>query len=231
MKVAILGCASSARMAPFYDDEWEIWGTGITGTKIPRWSRWFQLHDMDRLARGYNALEQESLTELVQWLVGFEGPVYMHQASEGIPGSVVYPFEDMLAKYGRNFRATAAWMLALAIHEMTTEHADEDNEIGIYGVDMGAVGEYTEQRPSVKFFEGWARGAGIKVTLTASSSLARCNFLYGYEDAKEAAFNEYEDVVEKRRADAEQRRINADAESRELAAVAHTLKLIREDRI
>ena len=224
MKVAILGCAPSARMAPFYDDTWEIWGTGTTGARYPRWDRWFQIHDMDKLVRGYRSLTPDQITEMMDWLKGFRGPVYMQQEGPGIPGSVVYPFEEMVAKFGRNFRATASWMLALAIHEGATE-------IGIYGVDMAAEGEYQEQRPSVRFFEGWARGAGIKVYVTESSSLAKCRFLYGLEDEAEAAFQEYEDICTVRYQKAENAKAAADAEAQELRGALSVLKLMREDRL
>jgi len=224
MKVAILGCAPSARMAPFYDDEWEIWGTGISGAKYPRWSRWFQLHDVERLLRGYGALPAETSADLMEWLVGFDGPVYMHNKAPGIPGSEAFDFDYYVDKFGRNFRATASWMMAKAIDEGATD-------IGIYGVDMAAEGEYQEQRPSVKFFEGWARGAGINVTVAPSSSLSRCNFLYGKDDLAEAAFTEYEDTLKRQQKIVEQQRLDGDAAARELTGALKTMQLFREDRI
>ena len=230
MKVAILGCAPSARMAPFYDDSFQIWGTGTTGQRYPRFDRWFQIHDMDKLTRGYRKLTTEQMTELMDWHSKFKGPVYMQKVAPGIPGSVVYPFDEMIEKFGRNFRATASWMLALAITEILAS-GDEEKEIGIYGVDMASEGEYQEQRPSVRFFEGWARGAGIKVTVTASSSLSKCRFLYGLEDEAEAALQEYEDICSVRHQKAAQAQAAAEREASELSGALSVLKLIREDRL
>lgn len=221
MKVAILGCAPSSRMAPFHDESWEIWGTGINGSGHPRWTRWFQIHDIEQLAQ---AKPPEVMADIAGWLSGFKGPVYMQQEAPGVPGCTIYPFEEMIEKFGRNMTSTACWMLALAI-------AEGAEEIAIYGVDMGSEGEYAEQRPGVRFFEGWARGAGIKVTVTASSSLSRCNFLYGLEDKKYGAFAAHKERIEKAKWQAEATKIRAEREEYELKGALSMMKMMIEDRI
>lgn len=176
-KVAVLGFTQSYRLAPFNDPEWEIWGLNELYMFIPRWDRWFEIH-----RREIYEADKKRVSDHVERLKAMTCPIYMQQHWEDIPGSVVYPLEDMIARFGNYFTNTISYMVALAIMEGF-------EEIGVYGVDMAHDTEYGTQRPSCEYIIGWAMGAGIKVTIPYESDLLKANFLYGYQEAEEQAFH------------------------------------------
>ena len=48
LKVAIVGKApASQQLAPYGDESWEIWSLSDAPKEIPRWSRHFELHDIE----------------------------------------------------------------------------------------------------------------------------------------------------------------------------------------
>lgn len=123
-KVAILGFTQSFQKAPFGDPSWEIWGLNELYMFVPRWDRWFELH-----SRAVYEADKTRVSDHVQKLMGMTCPVYMHQRWDDIPGSVPYPLDAIIQRFGNYFTNTISYMLALAIMEGFTE-------IGVYGVDM-----------------------------------------------------------------------------------------------
>lgn len=187
MKIAILGSApSSLSLAPFDDPSWTIWGCSPgAAANIRRADAFFELHRWG----------QEWLTqEYRQWLGSFNAPVYMIEKVAEVPNSVVYPKDDMVNEFGPYFfTSTPAWMLALAI-KMQPE------EIGIWGIDMAAAGEYSEQKPGCIHFIQIAKDRGIKITVPQESDLLRPPPLYGFSEAdpKMIKFLERKAELEKR---------------------------------
>jgi len=224
--VAILGTAPTVDRAPFADQGVEIWGCGISGFALPRCDVWFQLHDMDRLLRpGISSVAPPPhAKEMTDWLKGFRGTVFMHKEYPNIPGSEAFPFQPLVNEFGREFRCTAGWMFARAI-------SLGYGTIGLYGVEMNATDEYAEQRPSMKFFEGWARAKGINVIIPEASSMSRCNFLYGMEDAKFSAFTEYKNMWKRRedeiRAAIEEKKL----ELARMQGVGEAMRMFEQDRM
>ena len=169
-KIAIVGYAPSSRMlAPYNDESWDIWGVNELYMVAPRVDVLFELHHREWLT------QKERNPDHLKWLKEAKVPVMMLEHYADIPHSVPYPKDDIMRRFGGYFTNSISWMLALAIFAQPAE-------IGLWGVDMATTEEYQGQRPSVEFFVGWAKGAGIKVTVPPQCDLLKAAWLYGYQD-------------------------------------------------
>lgn len=171
--VYIVGFAPSWPQTPWNDPNAQRWGMNSLHTVAGDrpWDVWFQLHDIDKH-------HPHDKAEHIAWLVQSGLPVYMwkeHVAKYGLPNAVPYPREEITKYFGQYFTNTVSWMIALAIYQRF-------KKIGVYGVNMAQDAEYIHQRPSVEFFLGWARGAGIELEIPSASDLLKAPFLYGYQD-------------------------------------------------
>ena len=167
-KVAIVGFAPTTRhQAPFFDNEFEIWGLNELYMCIPRFDRWFEMHSRQEYE---NSLRNK---QHLEWLQCCGKPIYMQKEYADIPMSVKFPKDPMVREYGYCFRSTICYMLALAIHE-------HFSEIHLYGVDSLNKVEYYDERPSIEYLLGIAKGKGIEVVIPSDSSFLRSS-LYGYD--------------------------------------------------
>lgn len=177
--VYIVGFAPTWVDTPWNQPGAHYWGMNslhrVAGDK--NWSAWFQLHDIDQA-------HPQDRDEHIAWLAAQPFPIYMWEEflpkyKALIPNAVPYPRQAIMQHFGDYFTNTVAWMTALAIYA-------QFKKIAIYGVDMAqSVGnqpEYQQQRPSVEFFLGWAKGAGVEVEIPKTSDLLKTPFLYGLED-------------------------------------------------
>jgi len=172
-KIAIVGKApSSLGLAPYNDESWQIWTLSdlVLCKQSPRFDVQFELHTTDLLGGPRKPY--------LDWLASVaDKPVIVREANGDIPLGIPYPKDEIVAKYGGYFTNTVSWMIALAI-EM------QPDEIGIWGVDMAAIGpeaEYGHQRPSCEYFLGVAVGRGIKVFTPPQCDLLKCAGLYGFD--------------------------------------------------
>lgn len=153
MKIAIIGTALHCSKAPFGDPSWEIWGANAG--QLPRWNRWFDLHD-DASIDTYPG-HREFLT------ADHGKPVYTRQT---------YPLAAMVEKYGTwFFTSTIAYEMALALEE-------DPDEIGLWGVDMAAAEEYGHQKAGCRFFIQTALMRGIQVTMPPEAEVGVPGQLY-----------------------------------------------------
>lgn len=213
-KVALVGFADSRDLAPYQDDQWEIWGLNSLFEMIPmdHVTRWFEIHDRRIFEIDTNKQVGYGLTRTgqpyMEALTQLNCPVYMVEKYKDIPNSVRFPIEEMISEFDplhRNlewvnkqfqhsadldwngyFTNTVSYMIALAIH-------DGYEEIGVWGVDMATGqgfqgGEYAVQRPSCEYYLGVAQGRGIKITIPDEADLLKTRFLYGFEAMKDLAF-------------------------------------------
>jgi hypothetical protein len=181
LKVAVVGFASNSRdLAPYSDHSWEIWGLNNLYKYLPRWTRWFEMHDPEQIGALYG-------TEYVEFLQKSTQPVYMQKHYEAYPASIEFPRSELAKRVqsGREFwPSSISYMLALAIDELTdpaTGRARAGAEIGLYGIDLLGDDEYSFQREGCGFLVGVAEGRGIKVTIPPAASLLKHAYMYGYE--------------------------------------------------
>ena len=179
-KVALLGCAlDTLSLAPFDDQEWNIWASGQWQEAVKRWDVWFELHALEDLPENFNFH--------TAWMVQQTKPIYVARPTDFAPNGLVFPREPIERKYGKEFlTSTVAWMFAKAIE-------DGYGEIGIFGCEMACDAEYFYQRPGIKHFQYIAEAQGIKVTIPAKSLLALEKDTYPF--CQESAFTRW--VAEK----------------------------------
>jgi len=158
-KVAIIGGGPSRRRAPFSDPTWEIWGFSSRLWSPPRIDRWFEIHAMTDLRQqlSWRKKGRRSFGGYMRFMRNLDCPVYMQRVNPRIPTSVEFPLEVLLNEFGRCFTSTAAYMIALAIHEGY-------DVIGLWGVDLRGS-EYRRYRPAIKYLLGVARQRGIELVL------------------------------------------------------------------
>ena len=181
-KLAIVGFATSSRMlAPFDDDEWEIWAMNQLYRYIPRATRWWEIHN-----RPMFEADIVRDTDYVAWLQQCPIPIYMADTFSDIPRSVRFPIEALTEEFGIKFigdrfgrpyfTSSPAYMLALGIH-LGFE------EIGVWGIDLTIGREYEYEKACFEYFLGMARGRGIKVTLPLTTALLKAAYRYGIDVA------------------------------------------------
>lgn len=177
-KVAIIAADPSYSLAPFEDNEWEVWGCNSMWHLCRdskgrfRADRWFEMHPM-------SVQTEEELRAINLCPI----PLYHLGDADGIqaPSGVAYPLEKVLAQFPyRYFTCTFAYQIALAMHEGFTT-------IGLFGVelDRGTARERMVEKACVEFWIGLALGAGINVITPDGSRLCAQEHLYGYEYHKE----------------------------------------------
>ncbi len=178
-KVAIVGFADSWKEAPFTDESYEIWGLNELHKYVPRWNRWFELHDASTLGVTTRDLSEGEQKRHLDWLAKQEGkPIYMQpQFCDGrFPAAVPLPLQDLIDKFGRYFTSTIGYMVGMALLE-------NYDVIELYGIDLASDVEYPQQRPNTEYLIGIGRGMGKTVTVCESSALLKAGHLYGYEQA------------------------------------------------
>ena len=166
-KIAVVGYTSHKTLAPWTDNDWEIFGLNdlyldlpiFQGTTEPPFDRirWFQIHPWqvlrdwakdeirpgDMLQYGAGPAHPRDPGHLI-WLKEASKlfPVYMKDAREEFPDALVYPRDAVYEYFGRRyFTNSITWMLGLAIMELAPNRkAVKDAEIGVWGVDMMVAG-------------------------------------------------------------------------------------------
>lgn len=171
MKIAVVGSApSSVSLAPYSDPSWTIFGCSPAGVPaIKRCDEWFELHHWT----GPNRFP----TDYLMFMAMFKGPVWMIEKRPEISKSINLDLTLHKKEFGPYFfTSTIAYMLAEAILR-------EPKEIGIFGVDMQASGEYEHQRPGCHYFIQEAERRGIKVTVPPESDIIQPPPFYGFCEA------------------------------------------------
>lgn len=178
MKIALVGgWKETQMMAPFMDEEWEIWvlGNQITDYNGNRVSRVFEVHDdLSEHDPRYPGL----LAGLgVKVIVGDKFPIPEKSESE----FEVYPYDEVDEIWGYHYMTSSlAYMIGYALYQMnpwTPHHDVLEDEIAVYGVNMAHDNhEYFKQKACFEAWLGFAKGLGIKVTIPEQSALLRSNY-------------------------------------------------------
>lgn len=163
---------------PFGNERWEIWGCspGVYGV-AERMTRWFELHRWEPGQAWFSP-------EYCDFLRAFRGPVYTTEVIPEIKASVRLPRERVVEEFGPYFLTSSlSFMFAMAIlaieDRRTSGRTDEQDQIGLWGVDMAATEEYGYQRAGCQFFMREAQRRGIAVVLPPESDLHRPMPMYG----------------------------------------------------
>ncbi len=166
-KIAVVGrCPTTAHLAPYADPNWQIWtcGHGARLGDLARWDACFDVHDGTWGAANPHR----------DWLQAQTKLIVLNRARPEFPGAMALPREELDATFGRFFTSSIAWMLGMAI-------LLAPREIGLWGVEMAAQGEYGPQREACGYLIGFARGRGIRVSLPEQCGLLKAP-LYGFQD-------------------------------------------------
>jgi hypothetical protein len=143
--IAMIGTAPSSRgLYPKDDPDWEVWGQADYWADMVRIDRWYEFAPMNKLVTEF--------PDYLAFLTQVPFPVYMRSEYEAIPSSVVFPFDMMSDKFGKEFMsATLVWMMCHAIMEHMA--GETVKTIGLFGYDMALDGEYASQRPGIRHME------------------------------------------------------------------------------
>ena len=180
-KVALCGFAESYKLAPFDDPTVEVWGLNELHKYLPRWNRWFEIHDAETLGVSQRDLTEGEQKRHLTWLSQDHGAgkvIYMQPQFCGsrFPNAVPFPLDDLAAtfKRGRYFTSSIAMMLAVAIK-------DGYDWIGLYGIDLASDVEYQDQRPCAEYYVGVAEGLGREVVIAPTSAICKAGHVYAFE--------------------------------------------------
>ena len=189
-QVAIVGGGPTRVLAPFDDPAWEIWAFSSRRWQPPRVTRWFELHALTDLRQQLATRKpgRRTFPEYWRFLRTLRCPVYMQRRHPAITGSVRFPLEAVLRRFGRCFTSTASYLIALAMLEGV-------QTLGLWGIDPKGSHEaprfedYARQRAAIEYLLGLARQRGIRVVLPDGVSLrvpaqprvVRTPVLYAYD--------------------------------------------------
>ncbi len=178
-KVAIVGFAESWKLAPFHEPDVEIFALNELHKYIPRWNRWWEVHDGDTLGVTKRDTGDAEVQRHLDWLSKDHGPdkvIYMQpQFCDGrFPNAKPMELERMVQHFGRYFTSSIGYMLAQAI-------LDDYGWIGLYGIDLASDVEYQQQRANAEYLVGYAKGQGRTVVIAPTSAICKAGHLYGFE--------------------------------------------------
>ena len=193
-KVAIVGFAGTTRhLAPFDDDEFEIWGLNEAHRQpwMRRITRWFQLHPRWDFTKQNNT----SYKEHWEWLQKEHPfPIYMQKKYPDIPSSIEFPLDQVVGtflmklKRGTDRSAFAGQESLVGIEYFTSSFAymcslallEGFSTIHVYGFEMATETEYRYQKGSTEFWLGLAAGLCEELYLPFECRLLD-GAKYGYE--------------------------------------------------
>lgn len=174
MIVQICGRHPSVADAPVIEGA-ERWAVNAACSRVEPWDVAFELH-----APGDPAIDP------AHWVV--VEPVYRTQMAMGrrvvlqspwIPGAEVYPLAEIQAAFAfegepcTSFQNSMDYLMALAIYRGATW-------IDVQGVELRYLPEYRAARETFRYWQGLARGRGIRVTVPRASGLDGAHMLYAY---------------------------------------------------
>lgn len=163
MKIAIVAKGGTSALAPWQDEEWEIWG--MPWISYPRVTRLFDVHE-DSERRGTEDDRAWDDAWKAKAFPMYSGvPYYAPESRKYISDSFVeLPVDDIKAAFPRAFLENSlAYMIAFAIMQ-------QPEEIGLFGVHM-VGGDFVGERASVLYWSGFVEGRGIKLTVPPGSPL------------------------------------------------------------
>jgi hypothetical protein len=230
-KIAIVGCSDHKHLAPFGNDEFEIWGVNnmyhsMNPEQMKNVGKWFEIHQIANdgknfIRRGSKDFRGQPVNDYVKQLGQLPCPVLMQRKWDEVPNSVEFPIKELMEMFKTDYYTnTISWEIAYAL--MLIERKEYLPYIGVWGVDMAtntgsifSLPEYSHQRPSCEFWLGMCLGRGVTIEIPAESDLLKLRYLYGYQELEKSKW-----ILKKENtAKALNDRMNKSAQQEQMAAV------------
>jgi hypothetical protein len=193
-KVAIVGKGEGRGLAPRAPTPGvDVWGTNNVALQQPC-DMIFDMHDLDwTWEQNYENYSHLDLTEeerkdrtnlrqrgfenLKQMAIDTGTPIMSVKQYAGVP-SLAYPLQQIIKKYDCDmFSSVTPYMIAYAIYK-------KYRQIDLYGINCAHGEEWAYQREAVSGWLMFAKGQGIKVTVSAGIArplrLLNPTTLYGF---------------------------------------------------
>jgi hypothetical protein len=181
--LVILGNGSKAGCFNFdFDNNCEIWATAVSlfNTEVERIDKVFEIHRKDEyLHDTYEKIYQTNL------------PVYMQKLDDKVKNCFLFPYDEILEKYGEYQCSSFSLMLCFAVEQGYTD-------IVLYGIDYDFTGSDREvaiERPNLEYWIGYFRSKGININVKYTP-LCRSVYRYGVDDIIRPLF--FFDEIEER---------------------------------
>lgn len=170
--VQIVGAASSIINWPVIDgaERWVFNASYLLDQGRP-YTRVFELHDSE--------ITKAVIPQAWAWCQTQDHPVYLLAPHPDLPNARIFPLWELAQHFAYDghaewcFGCTVDYLIALALYEGFTH-------IELAGIEVRDSVEYQEQRASLSYWIGRARGLGVKVVCSKTSSLGTVPALYGY---------------------------------------------------
>ncbi len=142
---------------------------------LKTWTRWFNVHRPAHIEKRH--------PNFTRWAREQYLPIYTLEADATIPGNVIFPGLQLIARFDDNFFThQAAWLVALAM-------AEGFERIELWGYQFGAgtmrtaltEHKYAFERPCITYWLARAKQMGIEVVAPPEAKLFAKKFIYGYE--------------------------------------------------
>lgn len=159
----------------------ELWSVNNLYSQFEyvKFARWYELHDIVEEKDGtmtrrgfphYPIRSEQTVARHLERINGLNIPTYMQREWKQVRKSRIFPFEEIMACWGKYFGCSFTWMTAQALLEGV-------DELGFFGVLLQG-NEYYYQRPSLERMIGYAEGTGVKITMDESSDLLKAGYVY-----------------------------------------------------
>lgn len=144
-----------------------------------KFARWYELHDIAEEKDGtltrrgfphYPIRSEQTVAGHLERINKLNIPTYMQREWKQVRKSRIFPFEQIMDKWGKYFGCSFTWMVAQALLEGV-------DEIGFFGIKLEG-NEYYYQRPSLERMIGYAEGTGIKIRIDETSNLLDAGYVY-----------------------------------------------------
>jgi hypothetical protein len=159
MRIAIVGKGTGWKEAPIDN---EIWGVNDLCVR----------RDVDVIFNMHKPCNGSRWNVSVEYANKYNTPFITLEELPNVPTSIRFPIEEMHTNY---FGCSISFMIAYAIYKGVTQ-------IDLYGCTLWGGTEYTQQKPNVEYWIGYARGLGIKTIVHGVSNLLKSHngLIYGY---------------------------------------------------
>lgn len=172
-QLVILGCAK--RNYDYINDEDDVWqlAAGLNINKLVKRSLVFEIHK-----------EHEELNYIYENMISNKNNYIVHPTvndkyKNKIENMDIYPFEDIMKKYGNYVASSFVWMLMYAVDKGYEKIIFDGIDYMTYPLD--SFREIMLERSNIEYWIGYFRGKGIEINTSRCSGIFKNYAIYGYE--------------------------------------------------